>query len=304
MSNLTATAEQECDLDERPGQIEKLIRPRARDIGGLVVRRLLPTIGAKKVGPWVFLDRMGPASFEPGPGLNVRPHPHINLATVTYLFEGEVMHRDSLGNHQPIRPGALNLMVAGRGIVHSERERPEQMGQARRLDGLQLWLALPEEFEEIEPAFYHYPASALPAEKIGGISVTVLMGEAFGMHSPVKVFDDTLYARIWLPPDTSITVPDVPERAVYVAGGELELDGTRLAENTMAILRAGEHSELRATEEAHVVVLGGAPIGKRYIEWNFVSSRRERIDQAKRDWRTGRFPKVPGDEDEYIPLPG
>lgn len=284
--------------------IALIIAPSDKDLGGFSVRRCLPTAARKSVGPWVFFDHMGPATMAPGPGVNVRPHPHVNLATVTYLFEGEILHRDSLGSLQPIRPGDINLMVAGSGIVHSERERPERMEHDRGLHGLQLWLALPAADEETAPAFYHYPGADIPALSINGVPVRVLMGSAFGVTSPVKVFAQTLYAEAELQAGQSLTMPDAPEMAVYVAQGSIEINGTAVAEHAMAVLAPDVPGiVLRASTPARIAIIGGENVGKRFIDWNFVSSRKERIDQARDDWTNRRFPTVPGDDIEFIPLP-
>lgn len=238
-----------------------------------------------------------------GEGINVRPHPHINLATVTYLFEGEILHRDSLGSYQPIRPGDVNLMVAGKGITHSERERPEVTETAHHLHGLQLWLALPEADEEMDPAFYHYPDADIPRTEVDGVPIRVIMGSAYGATSPVKVYADTLYVEAHLRAGQRITLPDADERAVYVAEGELTADGTLIHEHTMAVFSNAPSIELTATRDSRIAIIGGEHLGKRYMEWNFVSSRRERIEQAKADWKAQTFPKVPGDEKEFTPLP-
>ncbi len=284
--------------------VELLIQPRDQDLGGFSVRRCLPTIGRKSVGPWVFFDHFGPVTLPAGPGPNVRPHPHVNLATVSYLFDGEILHRDSLGSVQAIRPGDINLMVAGRGIVHSERERPEATRHVRPLHGLQLWLALPQSDEETDPAFHHYPSADIPAVTADGVSLRVMMGTAFGITSPVKTFAQTLYVEAELQPGQSLVLPDAPQRAVYVAQGEVRVASTAIAQHTMAVLRdSSAGATLHAQAPSRVVIIGGESLGQRFIEWNFVSSRKERIEQAKQDWANGRFPKVPGDETEYIPLP-
>lgn len=304
MSNLSASAELECLItEEECGAIELLIQPRERDLGGFSVRRVLPTARRKMVGPWIFFDHMGPAEFQAGNGINVRPHPHIGIATVTYLFEGEILHRDSLGSLQPIQPGDINLMVAGCGIVHSERERPEITATGHILHGLQLWLALPESLEETDPAFHHYASADIPAVEVDGVPVRVMMGSAFGVTSPVKLFADTLYVEAWLQPGQRLTLPDAEERAVYVASGELQAASTRIPEFSMAVFSAGEGVVVEATRETRLALIGGERFNRRFIEWNFVSSRRERIEQAKQDWKDGRYPKVPGDEEEFIPLP-
>jgi redox-sensitive bicupin YhaK (pirin superfamily) len=281
-----------------------LIKPRDKDLGGFSVRRVLPTNDRMMVGPWIFFDHMGPAMFPAGKGISVRPHPHINIATVTYLFEGEILHRDSLGSLQSIGPGDINLMVTGRGIVHSERERPEVTAQPHGLHGLQLWLALPEEDEEVEPAFHHYPAADIPTVSVSGVPLRVMMGSAYGVTSPVKVFAETLYVEAHLQAGQSIAIPDAEERAVYVASGSLETDGTLIPEHSMAVFSDVEAITLEATMESRIALIGGEKLGQRHIEWNFVSSRKSRIESAKEDWKAGRFPKVPGDEEEFIPLPG
>jgi hypothetical protein len=253
----------------------------------------------------VFFDHFGPAVLPVGPGIDVRPHPHIHLATVSYLFEGEILHRDSLGSRQEIRPGDINLMVAGRGIVHSERERPQAITQERRLHGLQLWLALPQADEETEPVFHHYPSSDIPALTLEGVPVRVLMGSAFGVTSPVKVYAQTLYVEAELQAGQKLRVPDAPERAVYLAQGRLRAGSTTIPGQAMAVLRSGDNTSvvLEADAPSRVAIIGGEHLGPRFLDWNFVSSRKERIEQAKQDWREGRFPKVPGDETEFIPLP-
>ena len=304
MSNLAKEAVGECSVTQGCDALELIIRPRTRDLGGFSVRRVLPTAERGMVGPWIFFDHMGPAAFPAGEGVNVRPHPHINLATVTYLFEGEILHRDSLGSLQAIRPGDLNLMVAGRGIVHSERERPEVTAKPHRVHGLQLWLALPEDAEEIEPAFHHYPAEALPAFTVGDVPIRVMMGTAYGASSPVKTFAETLYVEAQLQPGQKLELPEAEERAVYVASGSLRAGGSEIPEHSMAVFSVQRGVAIQAVADARIAVIGGERLGKRFIEWNFVSSRKERIEQAKADWKGQRFPKVPGDEVEFIPLPG
>ena len=280
-----------------------IIRPSEKDLGEFTVRRVLPSVKAPMIGPWIFFDHMGPAEFEAGNGINVRPHPHINLATVTYLFEGEILHRDSLGHKQAIRPGDINLMVAGRGINHSERETPEVNSVDHRLHGLQLWLALPAEDEETEPAFYHYASESIPALEVEGVSIRVMMGEAYGQTSPVKSFAKTLYLEAELNAGQKLTLPDCEERGVYLAYGQADIDGSLIHEYEMAILSDKPSVCLTANEDCRIVIIGGEPLGKRHIYWNFVSSRKERIEQAKEDWLAGRFARVVDDEDEFIPLP-
>lgn len=303
MSNLTRRVEQPCDVGQACGAVELVIQPRDRDLGGFSVRRVLPSAGRRSVGPWVFFDHMGPAAFPAGQGVNVRPHPHINLATVTYLFEGEILHRDSLGTVQAIRPGDINLMVAGSGIAHSERERPEVTAVDHRLNGLQLWLGLPEADEETAPEFHHYAGADLPTVEVDGVPIRVMMGSAYGVTSPVKTFAETLYVEAHLPAGRTIALPDAGERAVYVAQGGLAAQGTGIPEHSMAVFSRAEGVILEATVDARIAIVGGESLGRRHIEWNFVSSRQARIERAKRDWKAGRFRKVPGDEDEYIPLP-
>jgi hypothetical protein len=282
----------------------KVIQGHQQDLGGFSVYRLLPHLSQRAVGPWVFFDHMGPAQFTPGLGINVRPHPHINLATVTYLFSGEILHRDSLGSLQAIHPGDLNLMIAGRGIVHSERETQEQQQQSRNLHGLQLWLALPDEFEEIEPEFIHYPAASLPTISLNKVPVRVLMGEAYGVRSPVKTLSATLYVEAELQAGQSLSLPEnIPELAVYVATGAIQLQEQKLEAYTLCVVDSAQQGELLALKDSRIAMIGGASVGKRYMWWNFVSSRKERIELAKADWQAKRFPVVPGDEQEFIPLP-
>jgi redox-sensitive bicupin YhaK (pirin superfamily) len=283
--------------------VELILKPRKTDLGGFSVRRVLPTRERRMIGPWIFFDHMGPAQFAAGQGIDVRPHPHIGIATVTYLFDGEILHRDSLGSEQTIRPGDLNLMVAGRGIVHSERERPEVTAAQHRLDGLQLWLALPERHEETDPAFHHYPAAAIPRVAVGGVPVRVMLGSAYGLTSPVPVFSDTLYLEARLQPGQTLALPEAPERGLYVAHGALQAQDTELPAFSMTVFGHRPGITVTAREESRIALVGGEPLGERYIEWNFVSSRPERIEQAKQDWREGRFPRVPGDSEEFIPLP-
>ncbi len=284
--------------------VSLIIPAREKDLGGFQVRRVLPFAKHRMVGPWIFFDHMGPADFAPGIGINVRPHPHINLATVTYLFSGAILHRDSLGTRSVIVPGDINLMVAGKGIVHSEREEEGAQAKTRRLDGLQLWLALPEADEEMEPAFFHYHADDIPGFSEDGVSVRVMMGEAFGLVSPVKTYAKTLYAEFRLAAGKAIDAPMTAEdRAVYVCDGALDIDGQRLEQYEMAILTTGAAAKIMAHADSHFVIIGGEPLTERHIYWNFVSSRPERIEQAKADWKAQTFPKVPGDDQEFIPLP-
>jgi len=295
-------ADREPTCTKSAGAVELKIEANARDLGGFSVRRVLPSPERRMVGPFIFFDHMGPAEFPPGEGIQVRPHPHIGLATVTYLFEGEIMHRDSLGFVQPIRAGAVNLMTAGRGIVHSERAG-EDLQTTSRLHGIQSWMALPDSEEEREPDFVHYPATELPDLTRDGVKVRVIIGEAYGARSPVKHYSPMLYLECRLQQGSSLDMPDgYVERAVYVVSGAVQLDGHRLDDGVMAVVSAGHPARIVANRESRVMIIGGAPIGERHIWWNFVSSSRERIETAKADWTQKRFAMVPGD-DEFIPLP-
>jgi redox-sensitive bicupin YhaK (pirin superfamily) len=286
-------------------QLAAVIDARARDLGGFTVGRVLPSAVRKLIGPFIFFDHMGPADLPPGRGIDVRPHPHIGLATVTYLFAGEIVHRDSLGSHQPIRAGDVNWMTAGRGIVHSERTGAEPRQRGSRLDGLQLWVALPRAHEEAEPEFHHHPAADLPCIDIAATRVRVLAGRAFGERSPVRTFSPLFYVDALLSSGSELPLPDeYEERAAYIVSGSVACGDERAERGRMLVLAAGVRATLRALSDARVALIGGAPIdGERHIFWNFVSSSEARIEQAKRDWREGRFPKVPGDEHEFIPLP-
>ncbi|HEY8554767.1 MAG TPA: pirin family protein [Burkholderiales bacterium] len=287
------------------GAVDAVIVPRARDLGGFEVRRALPAAGRQMVGPFIFLDQMGPATFEAGRGVDVRPHPHINLATVTYLFAGEILHRDSLGNVQPIRPGEVNWMTAGRGITHSERTAPETRARGHELFGLQTWVALPAEAEETEPAFAHYAASALPLLEDSDKTVRLIAGTLYGHRSPVRTFGGIFYAHALLAAGAKLPLDtEHEERAVYVLSGEIAIGDQDYAGGRLLVLRPGEPLTLRARSAASLMLLGGATMdGPRYIWWNFVSSRRERIEQAAADWEAGKFPPVAGDDKECIPLP-
>jgi hypothetical protein len=280
-----------------------IIEPRVVDLGEFEVRRLLPRSGLRQVGPWVFFDHVGPAEFPSGSGIDVRPHPHINLATVTFLFEGEILHRDSLGSVQAIRPGDLNLMVAGSGITHSERERDEVRQVDHRLHGLQLWHALPEAQEETAPAFHHYAASELPSFDEAGVGIRLMMGSAYGRTSPVKTFAATLYLEAELAADATLQLPAAAELAVYVVEGRVRQGRDQIPRSHMAKLATGERQTIVALEPSRIVLIGGAAMSERHLDWNFVSSRPERIESAKQMWREGRFPTIPGDSEEFIPLP-
>jgi redox-sensitive bicupin YhaK (pirin superfamily) len=281
------------------------LHPVTHDLGGFKVHRTLPHKERTTVGPFIFFDQMGPAQLPPGEGIDVRPHPHINLATVTYLFAGAIEHRDSLGTRQVIEPGAVNLMTAGRGIVHSERSPAGLRPGGPELSGIQTWLALPSDKEEIDPAFQHVARERLPVIEGAGARARVVMGTLWGEASPVTQHSPTIYADIALQPGGSLPLdPLADERAVYVAEGEASLDGLTLEPMVLYVLRPGAAATLRSDCGAHVMLCGGAPLdGPRHVWWNFVSSRRDRINQAKDDWRAERFPVVPDDAVERIPLP-
>jgi redox-sensitive bicupin YhaK (pirin superfamily) len=285
--------------------IEHVIVPRARDLGGFEVRRALPAAVRQMVGPFIFFDQMGPAEFLLTGGIDVRPHPHIGLSTVTYLFEGEIFHRDSLGTALPIRPGALNLMTAGRGIVHSERETTEAKVRSRRMFGIQAWAALPKEHEEDAPAFAHFGVDELPRVEGEGKRVRVILGEAYGGRSPAEFPHPSLYAEAVLAPGAVLPLdPDYDERAVYIASGEIDIAGQRFEAGRLLVFRPGDRISILALSNARLMLLGGEPMdGPRHIWWNFVSSSKDRIDAAKADWRAGRYPLVPGDDKDFIPLP-
>lgn len=287
--------------DPATSDIAQVITPRSRDIGSLIVRRALPSPQQRSVGPFVFFDEMGPAVYAPDDGVQVRPHPHIGLATMTYLFAGAIRHRDSLGVVQDIRPGAVNLMTAGRGIVHSERpvEHPEPM----LLHGIQSWMALPAHLETCAPTFRHYAAAEIPSTQIAGAQIKVVMGRAFGLCSPVITASPTLYVDIQLPPGGRLPlVSDTPEQAVFVVEGNIRHAQTELEPGQMGVLQAAATPSLHSPNGARLIWLGGQPLGPRQLEWNFVGSDPRRIQQAVRDWRNGAFPSVPGDA-EWIPLP-
>jgi redox-sensitive bicupin YhaK (pirin superfamily) len=290
---------QSCDA------LELTIVPRVRDLGdGFTVRRALPHGRRQMVGPFIFFDQMGPVQLMAGQGMDVRPHPHIGLATVTYLFDGRIMHRDSEGNALEITPGAMNLMTAGRGIAHSERTPATARQGTEGMYGIQSWIALPQAKEETDPSFQHFDATSLPVIEDGGVWARVIAGTAFGKTSPVGMLSDWLYAEVVLEVGASAPLdPGTEERAIYVVEGEVEIAGDVFDGPRLLIFRPGDRITVKATRRARLMFLGGAALeGPRYIWWNFVSSRRERIEQAKDDWKTGRFAPVPG-ETEFIPLP-
>jgi redox-sensitive bicupin YhaK (pirin superfamily) len=283
--------------------IQHLLTPEEKDLGDFQVRRSLPQEHCRMVGPFIFFDHVGPAVFPPGQGIDVRPHPHINLATVTYLFEGALLHRDSLGSVQEILPGAVNWMTAGRGIVHSERSPAHTRQREARFHGIQTWIGLPTEQEETDPWFGHHPADSLPSWETTGATVKLIAGETCGRTSPVQTFSPMIYLDVTFSPGGRFEIPsDCSERAVYSITEGLRLEGTSLPLYRMAVLTPGQPVSLTATETARCIVIGGDPIGPRLKWWNFVSSRPERIEQAKQDWKAGRFAPVP-EEDEFIPLP-
>ncbi len=289
--------------------VEELLHPRSKDIGGgFMVRRLLPAFPRQAVGPFVFFDHFGPVVTRPEDNHDVRPHPHIGLATVTYLFEGAMLHRDSLGSVQRIEPGAINWMTAGRGIVHSERAPPDLRGTTHVSHGLQLWAALPTAFEESAPEFSHTPAAAIPTHSQRGMAVRVLIGEIYGRRSPVKTFTETLYLDVEAQLHGALELPPVPagsalERAVYSVDQALTIDGTQVPPFTLAVLSSGAAASIAAPGGARYVVIGGEPLdGRRFLWWNFVSSSEARIERAKADWAQQRMGQIAG-EHEYIPLP-
>ncbi|HET9046233.1 MAG TPA: pirin family protein [Casimicrobiaceae bacterium] len=281
-----------------------LLRPHIRDLGGFAVRRVLPSSTHRTVGPFIFFDHFGPVDFPPGEGIDVRPHPHIGLATVTYLFAGAILHRDSLGSVQKIVPGDVNWMTAGRGIVHSERSTPEDRASGMRMHGLQTWVVLPKALEETAPGFTHVPGAQLPHFDVDGVRVTVVAGHAFGRRAPTPTHSETLYAALEMPAGTTLTVPfEHEQRAVYAVEGDVEVDGASVTDAHMAVVEADVPFAVRARSDAKVMLVGGArPDGERFIWWNFVSSSRERLDAAKATWQAQGFGQVPG-ETEFIPLP-
>lgn len=284
--------------------IAQVIVPRTSDIGGFAVRRALPSARRRMVGPFVFLDEMGPAEFKVGDGLDVRPHPHIGLATVTYLFEGEIFHRDSLGTAQAIRPGAVNWMSAGSGIAHSERTAADHRHGGEPLHGLQCWVALPTAREESAPAFVHHDSAALPVEAAEGKTVRIVAGSLFGRTSPLATASETLFADVTMEAGALLPLdPAAEERAIYLVSGAVDIAGDRFEAGRLLVFRPGDRITVTALTLVRLAILGGAPMdGPRYIWWNFVSSRKDRIEAAKADWKAGRFAAVPG-ESELIPLP-
>lgn len=282
-----------------------VITPSTHDIGAFDVRRTLPNKARTMVGPFIFVDQFGPAHFDIGQGMDVRPHPHINLSTLTYLFEGAIDHRDSLGTYATIRPGACNLMTAGRGIVHSERTPQAERATGSGISGMQTWLALPDGKEEIDPAFEHVPADRLPLVEDGNVSARVVMGSLWGVTAPTTQHAATIYADILMNAGASLPIDaEADERAILVALGDASLDGERLERSSLYILQPGQAMTLRAESDARVMLLGGEAFRTpRHVWWNFVSSSRDRINEAKADWKDRKFPLVPGDSEEFIPIP-
>ena len=285
--------------------IDLTIIPREKDLGGFSVRRILPYAQKRMVGPFIFLDHMGAADFAPGKGIDVRPHPHIGLATVTYLFQGEITHRDTLGSLQAITPGDVNWMTAGRGIAHSERTSANERGQRHSVHGLQSWVALPKEAEECAPEFFHHAAASLPEFKFPGVHIRLVAGRMLGHEAPVKIYSPLFYAAITMQPGSSFILPnDYRERALYLLSGDIRIGNTRIVEKTLPVFHPGDTITLEAQSLSQLMILGGAPLSEpRFIDWNFVSSSQERIEQAKKDWQQQRFGVIPGDDKEFIPLP-
>jgi redox-sensitive bicupin YhaK (pirin superfamily) len=286
-----------------------VIQARERDLGDFTVRRILPYGNIPMVGPFIFFDHMGPADFQPGHGIDVRPHPHINLATITYLFEGAIQHRDSLGSNQLIEPGAVNWMIAGKGIVHSERTPLSQRQLSARIHGIQCWIALPEQVEDMMPSFNHYESISLPNFEIGRTQFKLLLGRMGKHESPVETYSDLFYLEIKMPKDELITLPgNDRELAVYIVQGSIAAQQQVMSPYSMIVGHKKKELVIKALEDSHLMLLGGKPIGKRHIYWNFVSSSEEKIDQAKKDWASGprpgsRFSPIAGDDQDYIPLP-
>ncbi|MBS0556463.1 MAG: pirin family protein [Proteobacteria bacterium] len=281
-----------------------IISPKIHDLGGFSVRRVLPQMQARRVGPFVFFDHLGPARFEPGQGMDVRPHPHIGLATVTYLFEGAIEHRDNLGNVQVIRAGDVNWMTAGRGIVHSERTPAAERAAGQSMHGIQTWVALPRDAEEVQPEFHHHAMATLPAWESNGVRLRLIAGDAFGYRSPVRTFSRLFHVAAEFAAGSTLVLPaEHAQRGVYATDAAIDVAGTAVPAQHMAVLSTGIDVEIRAAQPARVILCGGDALdGDRHLWWNFVSSSRERIEKAKADWAAMRYPPVPG-ETEFIPLP-
>jgi redox-sensitive bicupin YhaK (pirin superfamily) len=290
-------------------KIELVIPSREKDLGSFSVRRILPYASHRMVGPFIFFDHMGPADFPPGQGMTVRPHPHIHLSTVTYLFDGVIHHRDSLGSDQLIEPGDINWMTAGNGIVHSERSPESFKKTGGKVNGIQCWVALPEEHQDVEPSFHHHPSETLPEFEINGAKLKLLLGSAFNRQSPVKVHSDLFYLDVNLPQGSELHLPcDGREGAVYLVNGRVEAGDVTLEPYSMAVGHTGEPLVVKALTDSRFMLLGGKSVGERFIYWNFISTSKENLEKAKADWAAGpgntkRFPKISGDDNEFIPLP-
>jgi redox-sensitive bicupin YhaK (pirin superfamily) len=292
------------ESESSSASIEIVVEGRKREVAEFAVRRSLPSIHRRSVGPFVFIDHFGPMAFPPGKTMDVLPHPHIGLSTVTYLFEGEIIHRDSIGSLQPIRPGDLNWMTAGRGIAHSERSTDEQHIKGGRSHGLQIWVGLPTAKEEVAPTFAHHPNATLPTLRHGDADLKVIAGEAYGVSSPAIVSSPIFYVDARLEKGSLELPNDHEERAAYVVEGSITVDGRTFDAGNLIVFRSGKQGILRGSANAHVMLIGGERLdGPRYMWWNFVSSRKERLEQAKREWKEGLFAKVVGDEREFVPLP-
>ena len=287
-----------------PDAVELVVGPRHRPLGGLAVNRVWPTARRRMVGPFIFFDHLLPAELEPGLGIDVPPHPHIGLATVTYLFEGEMLHRDSIGCEQTIRPGELNWMTAGSGIVHSERSTHDERARASRVHGIQSWVALPREHELTAPSFVHYPADRLPVVERADARLKLVAGSAFGASAGIATLSDLFYVEADLDAAAVLTLePELGQRAAYIVDGSVSVDDSRYESGKLLVFRDGSAIEVCARSAAKLMLFGGAPLeGERHIWWNFVSSSAERIEVAKRDWKARRYPAVPGD-DGYMPAP-
>ncbi len=300
-----------CPTADQMDQIETLIVQRARDLGGFEVRRALPAEKRQMVGPFIFFDQIGPSEFLTDEGIDVRPHPHIGLATVTYLFDGQILHRDSLGTLQAIHPGEVNWMIAGRGITHSERTAPEvRAAPSSRLYGIQTWVALPEDDEDAEPGFQHLGRDELPEVNERDLTIRLILGTLYGLTNPVRTFSDIFYADARLDAGARLPLdPEHEDRGLYVLSGEVEVAGRPFGSGRMMVFRPGDPVHITATQPARLILLGGDTLnGPRYIWWNFVASSRERLEAAKKawregDWEHGRFRLPPGDDREFIPLP-
>ncbi len=289
--------------EEGADSIQLVIRSVEKDLGEMTVRRILPSLRRRAVGPFVFFDHMGPAQFPPGAGISVRPHPHIGIATITYLFEGEIFHRDGLGYAQPIQAGAVNLMTAGKGIVHSERAGSD-LNEVSTLHGIQSWMALPDDREECEPGFEHFPADAIPQTELNNVTIRVIIGSAFGKTSPVPVYSRMLYLELRMPNESRLAMPeDVGELGIYVVSGTITVDSSDYSDGEMIIAATGHCPTIKAGANSRVMVIGGDSVGDRHLWWNFVSSSKSRIEEAKKEWASGGFSRI-ADDPEFIPLPG